>query len=45
VLLLPLFCLWRQLKALPTSLDVAGLAGAVEKSDLVGLLVEHLRLS
>jgi hypothetical protein len=34
----------RQLKALLTSLGVAGLAGAVEKSDLVGLLVGHLRL-
>jgi hypothetical protein len=35
----------RQLKALLTALGVAGLAGAVEKSDLVGLLVGHLALS
>jgi hypothetical protein len=34
----------RQLKALLTSLGVAGLAGAVDKSDLVELLVGHLRL-
>jgi hypothetical protein len=34
----------RQLKALLTSLGVAGLAVAVEKSDLVGLLVGHLTL-
>uniref|UniRef100_A0A383VPY6 phytol kinase n=1 Tax=Tetradesmus obliquus TaxID=3088 RepID=A0A383VPY6_TETOB len=35
----------RQLKALLAALGVAGLAGAVEKSDLVGLLVGHLSLS
>jgi hypothetical protein len=34
-----------QLKALRTSLGVAGLADDLEKSDLVGLLVAHLRLA
>jgi hypothetical protein len=34
----------RQLKALLSSLSVSGVAGAVEKSDLVGLLVGHLGL-